>query len=169
MKCALDPVYFIDNHGVAFNVENKAFGDIECFEYQKRVIDQYLERSYNIILKSRQCLPENTYVDTPIGPRAIQDLLEGDKVFSYNLKEGKMEVDTVADAWCSGDRQCVEFILKDGRRFETGEKHPFFVRGKNWVKAKDLLPNDVILGHAQDGIVDSINVTSIKKMLRHIG
>lgn len=53
-RCAMDPVYFINQHGIANNVEKNLFGPIECFEYQERVIEQYLEHSHNIILKSRQ-------------------------------------------------------------------------------------------------------------------
>jgi len=145
VKCALDPVYFIDRHGVAFNAVVGGFGPIECYEYQKRVINQYLENAWNIILKSRQCLKADTPVDTPSGPRFIQDLREGDKVFSYNLKEGRMEVDTVYDAWCSGDKQCVKFKLQDTRNFEVGENHPFYVKGKGFVKAQDLVRGDEIL------------------------
>lgn len=54
LKCAIDPVYFIDNYGVAFNARTGIFGAIECYEYQKRVINDFLEHSYNIILKARQ-------------------------------------------------------------------------------------------------------------------
>lgn len=54
LKCALDPIHFIDNHGIAQNVVTNTFGEIECFPYQRRVINEYLENSHNIILKSRQ-------------------------------------------------------------------------------------------------------------------
>jgi len=99
LKCMLDPVYFINNYAVAFNVVTQRFDNIQCFPYQENVIDQYLTHAFNIILKSRQCLPEDTFVDTPTGPRKIQDLQVGDAVFSYDLKNGRMEVDKVYDAW----------------------------------------------------------------------
>lgn len=145
LKCMLDPIYFINNHAVAFNVVSQKFDRIQCFPYQENVIEQYLDHAFNIILKSRQCLPKDTFVDTPTGPRKIQDMREGDAVFSYNLKEQRMEVDRVYDAWCSGDRQCVKFKLQDTRNFEVGENHPFYVKGKGFVKAKDIVRGDEIL------------------------
>lgn len=145
MRCMLDPIYFINNHAVAHNVVTQKFDKIACFPYQEDVINQYLDHAFNIILKSRQCLPEDTFVDTPTGPRKIQDLQVGDAVFSYDLNKGRMEVDKVYDAWCSGDRQCVKFKLQDTRNFEVGENHPFYVKGKGFVKAKDIVRGDEIL------------------------
>lgn len=53
-KCAMDPIYFINNYGYAFNVKSGAFDRISCFEYQEKVIKSYLKFRDNIILKSRQ-------------------------------------------------------------------------------------------------------------------
>lgn len=145
LKCAADPVYFINKYGMAFNTSTQSFGKIKCFKYQEKVIDSFLNFQNNIILKSRQCLKENTFVDTPDGPKMIQDFKVGDKLYSYNFLEEKIEEDMVSDAWCSGDRQCVKFKLQDTRNFESGENHPFFVKTKGWVKAKDLVIGDEIL------------------------
>lgn len=161
VKCALDPIYFINNHGVAHNVVTNTFGEIECFEYQERVINEFLEHSHNIILKSRQCLKRGTLVDTPSGPIAIEQLQVGDKVLSYNLKERRTEEDAVYDAWCSGERQCVEFALEDGRTFDVGENHPFYVKGKGFVKAKELIDGDDILSIRSEAKVVSVRVTEM--------
>jgi len=167
LKCMLDPVYFINNYAVAFNVVTQRFDNIQCFPYQENVIDQYLTHAFNIILKSRQCLPEDTFVDTPTGPRKIQDLQVGDAVFSYDLKNGRMEVDKVYDAWCSGDRQCVKFKLQDTRNFEVGENHPFYVKGKGFVKAKDIVRGDEILND-NIGFGDQVPSDSEIKLLAYL-
>lgn len=161
IECALDPIHFINNHGLAFNVVTGETGEIECFGYQERVIKQYLENSHNIILKSRQCLKADTPVDTPTGTKKIQELKPGDEVYSYDLKKGRSEVDTVYDAWCSGEKQCVEFKLKDGRKFDVGENHPFYVKGKGFVKAKELIDGDEILSMKDIAIVDSVKRTQV--------
>lgn len=167
LKCMLDPVYFINNYAVAFNVVTQRFDNIQCFPYQENVIDQYLTHAFNIILKSRQCLPEDTFVDTPTGPRKIQDLQVGDAVFSYDLKNNRMEVDKVYDAWCSGDRQCVKFKLQDTRNFEVGENHPFYVKGKGFVKAKDIVRGDEILND-NIGFGDQVPSDSEIKLLAYL-
>lgn len=163
VKCSIDPVHFINNHGLAYNVMTGEQGEITCFGYQERVINEYLDKSYNIILKSRQCLKEDTFVDTPMGTRKIQELKPGDEVYSYNLKEGRMEVDKVYDAWCSGERQCSEFTLADGRSFDVGENHPFYVKGKGFVKARELSENDEILSIKKAAIVTSVRTTDVHK------
>lgn len=144
-RCAKDPVYFLNNYGYVFDAKKRKVDKMSCFPYQETCIKKFHKEQNNIILKSRQCLPEDTYVDTPNGPKAIKDFKIGDEVYSYNLLSKKVEVDTVYDAWCSGDRQCVKFKLQDTRNFEVGENHPFYVKDKGWVKAKDLQKGDEII------------------------
>lgn len=144
-KCAKDPVYYMNNYGYVFDARKKMVAPMKCFEYQNECLRHFHEYQNNIILKSRQCLPGDTYVDTPDGPKAIKDFKIGDEVYSYNLLTNEVEVDTVYDAWCSGDRQCVKFKLQDTRNFEVGENHPFYVKDRGWVKAKDLQRGDEIV------------------------
>jgi len=145
LKCALDPVYFLNTYGHVFNAREKRVLPMECFTYQEECVRKFHENQNNIILKSRQCLPKNTFVDTPEGPKAIQSLKIGDSVYSYNIEKAKVDSDKIKDAWCSGIRQCVKFKLQDTRNFEVGENHPFLVKDKGWVKAKDLLKGDEII------------------------
>lgn len=160
-KCAKDPVYYMNNYGYVFDARKKMVAPMKCFEYQNECLRHFHEYQNNIILKSRQCLPGDTYVDTPDGPKSIKDFKVGDEVYSYNLLTNEVEVDTVYDAWCSGDRQCVKFKLQDNRSFEAGENHPFYVKDKGWVKAKDLI--------CGDAITDSKNGVSIVECVEIIG
>jgi len=145
-RCAKDPVYFLNNYGFVFDAKKKKVDKMTCFPYQESCVQKFHKEQNNIILKSRQCLPEDTFVDTPDGPKPIQDFKIGDFVYSYNLETGQVEMDTVADSWLSGDRQCVKLKLKDSRNIEVGENHPFWIVNKQaWIKAKDLDINDEIL------------------------
>ncbi|MBP9758740.1 hypothetical protein KBD45_03520 [Candidatus Dojkabacteria bacterium] len=145
-KCAKSPIYFLNTYGHVFNASKKKITQMTCFKYQERCIKDFHKFQNNIVLKSRQCLPADTFIDTPNGPKEIQNFQVGDLVYSYNFETNKAEIDTVADAWCSGERQCVKFKLKDSRNIEVGENHPFWIVNKQeWVKAKDLEVNDEIL------------------------
>jgi intein/homing endonuclease len=144
-KCAADPVYYMNTYGYVFNAKERQVTQMTCFEYQNDCLRNFHENQNNIILKSRQCLPGDTYVDTPDGPKAIKDFKVGDEVYSYNLLSSEVEIDTVYDAWCSGNRQCVKFKLQDTRNFEAGENHPFYVKDRGWVKAKNLQRGDEII------------------------
>lgn len=54
IKCASDPVYFINSYAYAFNAVKSKVDRIECFEYQETLLEAYLKHKWNIILKSRQ-------------------------------------------------------------------------------------------------------------------
>ena len=145
LKCATDPVYFLNNYGYVFDAKTKSVQRMKCFEYQEDCVYNFHKHRNNIVLKSRQCLPWGTLIDTPSGKVAIQDFRVGDKLYSFNLKQNKVEVDTIKHAWCSGDRQCVKIFLENGEIVESGENHPFYLHTKTFVKAKDIKSGDKIL------------------------
>lgn len=145
VKCSVDPIYYINTYAKAFNTRTQAWGNIKCFEYQEEVLEKFLQNRFNIILKARQCVKKGTFIDTPLGPKKIEDFKIGDPVYSYNPKTRKTEVDEIYDAWYSGKRNCVKFKLQDTRNIEIAENHPFLVKNKGWIKAKDLEINDEII------------------------
>lgn len=145
-KCARDPVYFLNNYGYVYDIRKSKVDKMNCFGYQEDALSNFVKYQNNIVLKSRQCLPEDTFVDTPDGPKQITEMEVGDVVFSYNQEKCTYQQDTVYDKWESGIVECVRVKLKDSRSVYVGENHPFFVENKNkWVKAKDLEINDSIL------------------------
>ncbi len=162
-KCANSPAYYLNTYGHVFSAAEQKIDKMECYDYQEDCLDDFEKYRNNIVLKSRQCIPENTFVDTPDGPKSIQNFKVGDLVYSYNLETSQVEMDTVADAWCSGDKQCIKIKLKDSRNVEVGENHPFWIINKQqWVKAKELEINDEILD-ANIGFGDiSVNENEIK-------
>lgn len=145
-KCAKSPIYFLNTYGHVFDAKKKKISKMQCFTYQERCVKDFHKFQNNIVLKSRQCLPGDTFIDTPDGPKAIQNIKLNDLIYSFNLETNQVEMDTVSDAWCSGERQCVKIKLKDSRNIEIGENHPFWVINKqDWVRAQNLDINDEIL------------------------
>ena len=146
IKCARDPIYFMNTYGYIYDITKSTIDRLSLFDIQKDVLENYVKNKNNIILKSRQCVPFNTFIDTPDGPKAIQEFKIGDLVYSYNLITNIVELDTVADAWYSGEKPCIKIKLKDSRNVEVGENHPYWIVNKQeWIKAKDLEINDEIL------------------------
>lgn len=141
---ALDPIYFIDEYCKAYDITKDKVDNIKCFEYQRRVIGKFIDERWNIILKSRQCLPAGTRVNTPLGVKSVEDFKKGDKLYSYNLKKEEKEEDVVYEAWNSGEKECVKFKLNDSRSFVVGKEHPFYVEEKGWVQAQNLKQGDKI-------------------------
>lgn len=164
-KCAKSPIYYLNTYGHVFDAKKKKISKMKCFSYQERCVKDFDKYQNNIVLKSRQCLPRNTFVDTPDGPKAIQDLQVGDFLYSYNLEINKVEVDTVSDVWCSGDKQCISIEFDNTEKVESGENHPFYeINKKDWIRACDLNVGDEILNSKKEkSKVEKIEKTEIKK------
>lgn len=163
-RCAKDPVYYLNTYGHIYDAAEKKTLKMTCFKYQEACVKTFHKFQNSIVLKSRQCLPENTFVDTPNGPKAIQDFKEGDLVYSFNLDTNEIEIDTIADSWCSGERQCINIEFDNTETVESGENHPFYeINKKEWIKAKDLNEGDEILNSKKEkSIVKKIEKTAIK-------
>lgn len=145
-KCAKDPIYFLNNYGYVYDINVSKVNRLKCFEYQEKVIKNYLKYQNNIILKSRQCLPEDALINTPSGNKKLKDLFKDDLVYSYNFKNEKAEIDFITEKFECGIVQCYKVKFQDGKEIEVGENHPFYcINKKNWVNASSLESEDEIL------------------------
>jgi hypothetical protein len=144
VKCTQSAEYYLSTYGMVYHPK-KGHVKFRLFDYQREELESFQNNRFNIVLKSRQCIPKGTCVDTPSGPVNIENLKIGDEVLSYNFEDKEIVVDEVCDAWKSGDRNCFRIKLKDGRDIEAGENHPFYVEDIGWVKSKDLEFGNVIL------------------------
>lgn len=145
-KCAKNPIYFLNTYGYVYDASESKVMPMKCFPYQIRCVQEFDKHRNNIVLKSRQCVPKDTLIDTPGGPKAIQNFKVGDLIYSYNLKTNKIEMDTISDSWMSGQRNCIKIKLKNSKAIEVGENHPLWiVNQQDWVRAQDLQVGDIAL------------------------
>lgn len=146
IRCAKSPVYFLNNYGYVFDASEKKVKKMKCFNYQISCIETYHKSQNSIILKSRQCLPGDTLVDTPSGSARISELVKGDTIISYNLESDDVEIDIVSDSWCSGERECIRIEFDNCEPVESGDNHPFYeINKREWIRAIDLRAGDEIL------------------------
>jgi hypothetical protein len=54
IKCARDPIYFLNTYGYVYDIKKKQVDRLSCFEYQEDIIKKYQKFQNNIVLKSRQ-------------------------------------------------------------------------------------------------------------------
>lgn len=54
VRCAKDPVYYLNNYGYVFDAKKKKVDKMTCFTYQENCIIKFHKHQNNIILKSRQ-------------------------------------------------------------------------------------------------------------------
>jgi hypothetical protein len=54
IKCAKDPVYFMNNYGYVFDITKNTIGKLTLFDFQEDVLRNFQNHKNNIVLKSRQ-------------------------------------------------------------------------------------------------------------------
>ncbi|MGG7551316.1 DUF6443 domain-containing protein [Chryseobacterium arthrosphaerae] len=82
------------------------------------------------------CFTEGTLVAIEKGSKKIEDIKEGDLVWSYNEETGKKELKKVVELSRNTSSSLVKISLNSTEITCTPE-HPFYVNG-SWVEAKDL-------------------------------
>ncbi len=84
------------------------------------------------------CFAAGTLIDTPRGPVAIEALVVGDFVYSYDFELQERVVARVRTTFVHEDETVRSLTLGDGRHVQVTGNHPFW-SGGDWVAAEDLV------------------------------
>ena len=110
-----------------------------------------------------QCFKEGTLVVTDEGLKPIEEIKVGDKVLAYDETTGEQAYKEVVrlfrnetDEWCH--------ITANGEELVCTGGHPFFVKDKGFVSAKDLSVGDIL--HLSDGALVAILAIAIEKLTK---
>jgi serpin B len=105
------------------------------------------------------CFAAGTPVMTPQGPRPIEALEAGDLVLARdeNNVEGPLQPKRIEKLHRSNG-EIIELLVK-GRLIRTTKTHPFFVKGKGWLPAGELLPRDLL----STSIGDWVEVNAVQR------
>jgi organic radical activating enzyme len=99
-------------------------------------------------LQCRHCFVAKTRITmADLSRRPIKDVRVGDRVLSWDEATGKFVPRRVVRTMQSRTKEVYKITHGSGTRdktFATGE-HPFYVRGRGWVEAKDLRIGDHVL------------------------
>ncbi|WP_343680070.1 polymorphic toxin-type HINT domain-containing protein [Chryseobacterium arthrosphaerae] len=102
------------------------------------------------------CFTEGTLVVTEKGSKKIEDIQEGDLVWSYNEETGKKELKKVVELSRNTSSSLVK-IFVNGTEITCTPEHPFYVNG-SWVEAKDLTQGMLLTTlDGKNSHVESIN------------
>lgn len=99
-----------------------------------RIVCGPLGRISNGLIKI--CFTEGTLVATENGNKKIEDVKEGDFVWSYNEETGKKELKKVVELSHNTSSSLVK-ISVNGTEITCTPEHPFYVQG-SWIEAKHL-------------------------------
>ncbi|MGK3942038.1 polymorphic toxin type 27 domain-containing protein [Streptomyces caeruleatus] len=104
------------------------------------------------------CFPAGTKVDTADGPRNIEDIRVGDRVWSMDQRTGKRSLKPVLELFHRTVDHLVRVETKNGT-VESTDSHPYWVQERGWTEARDLRPGDRL--RTLDGGSDAVTGTSL--------
>jgi len=95
------------------------------------------------------CFTGDALVQTEYGLARIDTIQVGDRVWAFDEFTGRVELMPVIDVIVTPNRALVEvkLVASDGTRddLRVTPNHPFWVRGRGWVAAADLLVGEDLL------------------------
>lgn len=90
------------------------------------------------------CFPAETKITMEDGStKNIENIVVGDKVLSKDISSMNNTINEVKEIYEREiDDVLITFELEDGTTITTTENHPFYVKGKGWVEAKNITTDD---------------------------
>ena len=122
-------------------------------------------KAINYLNTTSACFTAGTLVSTENGKKPIEEICVGDYVWSENLETGKKELKKVIQTFIRKTDEIIE-VFEDNTFVETTAEHPFYVKDKGWICAKDLNKGDILLSLNDKEIV--ITKIKIKKLLEPV-
>ena len=107
------------------------------------------------------CFVAGTTVLTTLGKKAIETIQVGDVIPCVDHITGEAAEKRVVTTTVNKVNRLIELDI-DGEIIQCTETHPFQVKGRGWVNASDLAPNDIV--YTQDwntATVKSVNLLEL--------
>jgi predicted phage terminase large subunit-like protein len=91
------------------------------------------------------CFVVGTMVSTPSGPRPIQQICEGDEVFGFDIRRGRVVKSVVVATQSRKTDALYEVHTSAGTRFVCTGDHPIYSPGRGYIRASELGNGDRLL------------------------
>jgi hypothetical protein len=91
-----------------------------------------------------KCFVAGTLIHTPDGPKPIEEIRVGDKVWAHDLATGRDELQLVAETFVRSTDELFHLTVND-QVVSTTAEHPFMVQGRGWIDAAFLRVGDLLV------------------------
>lgn len=95
--------------------------------------------------ESCNCFKKGTLVLTKEGSKPIEEIKEGDEVYSYNEKTKKKELKKVVRLFKNKTKKWIHLKFSKKEEIICTEEHPFYIKNKGWILAKNIVEKDNVL------------------------
>ncbi|CAM1378610.1 hypothetical protein FF3_00596 [Fretibacterium fastidiosum] len=121
-----------------------------------------LQLSLNLAVLHETCFDGDTLVATEAGFKRIDEVQAGDRVWSYNVETGERALKAVKEVLVRENDELLHIETSRGA-IDATTNHPFYVVGKGWVAAGDLVVGDAIQALSGDaGVVTGLRLEKLE-------
>lgn len=115
----------------------------------------------------RVCFVAGTKVYTEIGLINIENIEEGMKVYSKNMTTGEKELKTVLSTSKNDTKVDTYKIYINEECIESTGTHPYYVKNKGFIEAKDLLIGDVLIDvNNEEKVIGNIEIVKNSQIIK---
>ena len=147
--------------GAGFVNQLKAIMNSVKEERWDLVITYSIQLVAQVVSLGQSCFTGDTLVATEDGQKPIEEIKVGDKVWAYNVETGETELKEVTKVYIHEVKEVLHLYTSAGD-IDTTTNHPFYVIGKGWVAAGDLVAGDEI--YALDGSTAFVTGSELEKL-----
>lgn len=106
---------------------------------EKRVVKQ---NEFGFLIAD-ECFPKGTKINTPNGYKNIENIHEGDIVYSYNHKTNKIEEKEVDYLFHKKSNNILRITLQNGKTIICTNNHPIYT-SRGYIRADEIEKGDVL-------------------------
>ncbi|MDL5247499.1 polymorphic toxin-type HINT domain-containing protein [Leptospira weilii] len=116
---------------------------------------------YNAAMGEAACFVKGTKITTKTGLKFIENITADDMVYAFDETTKKLDYKKVLEVFRNKTNILVKIHLSNEAMIETTEGHPFYVKNKGFVFAKDLSQEDKLMDSKlkELGILEIIKVS----------
>ena len=95
-------------------------------------------------ITKKGCFVAGTLVKTEDGYKRIEEIREGDIVYSFDELNNEIVLREVKNLITNSVDEIIK-IETENQIIEASLEHPFYIKEKGWVEAKDLQQDDILI------------------------
>lgn len=137
---------FVKDDGLDVTLSNIEVISNPTIVYNVKVVENNHNFFANNILVHNRCFVAGTKISLPDGSyKNIEEINIGEEVLTLNEDLNKTEIGVVGDLKSHLVKDLIEITFDENISVTTTSEHPFFVKGKGYVEAKNLSVDDTCM------------------------
>jgi len=122
-------------------------------EYNTYIVDMESTDTYflsngalSVKIVTHNCFPAGTKITLADGTQKnIEDLVLTDKLLTYNEFTGEKVEGAIGNIVKKTEHLLIKHKTDDGNEVKSTALHKFYVKGKGWIAAQDIVLNDILV------------------------